>query len=259
MGILGSIKEDLKSAGTSKDAFFYVRDGDKIRVRFLQELDDGTEILFHEQWEQRIKAPCQQLFGRVCPYDDDEDIRHKKYYAWAVYNYDENRVQIFMYPVNNCSPVPLLLEMSEAYGTVMDRDYIICCSGKQKDKRFSVVPGDKNKFRIQKARPFSRKKILELVDKAFPVEKADEEPETESGAYEGMRPRKLYDLCMERGIEAEIRKPEKYYINLLEEYDRQQEDWGDADTSEDEYDDEWGSEDDGFMNVPEGEEELPWN
>ena len=53
-----------------------------------------------------------------------------------------------------------------------------------------------------------------------------------------MTPLKLYKLCKEREIEAEKKKPAKYYINLLEEYDNAQEDWGEEEDedSEDDWD-----------------------
>ena len=50
-----------------------------------------------------------------------------------------------------------------------------------------------------------------------------------------MSPRELYELCKERDIEVETRKPAKYYINLLKEFDEAQDDWGDSD--EDEWED----------------------
>lgn len=52
-----------------------------------------------------------------------------------------------------------------------------------------------------------------------------------------MPAKELYALCKEREIEAKPRKSEKYYINLLEEYDEAEDDWGDDDD-----DDEWEEE-----------------
>lgn len=41
--------------------------------------------------------------------------------------------------------------------------------------------------------------------------------------YKGMKAKELYDLCVEREIDAEKRKPATYYIELLSEYDAEQE------------------------------------
>ena len=52
--------------------------------------------------------------------------------------------------------------------------------------------------------------------------------------YSEMSAKELYDLCKERGIKVAPKKPAKYYINQLEEWDAAQEDWG-----EEEDEDEW--------------------
>ena len=182
-----------------------------------------------------------------------------------------------MFPVNNCSPIPALMAMYENYGTITDRDYVISVSGKQQNKTFSVVPMDKVKFRNEKAKAYSEKAILKMLDKAFPCDATEsddedeapkkrapkstgkkntrkpepeddededddydtegwEEEEEEDNAvdYSEMTAKELYNLCKDRGIKVAPRKPAKYYINQLEEYDAAQEDWGEEDEWEDE-------------------------
>ena len=184
-----------------------------------------------------------------------------------------------MFPVNNCTPIPALIAMYENYGTITDRDFVISVSGKQQNKTFSVVPMDKVKFRNEKAKPYSDKAILKMLDKAFPCddveddeddeeevapkkraskskatkkvsksepvevdddydEEWEEEDDEEVIDYSEMSAKELYNLCKERGIEAKPKKPAKFYINLLEEYDSAQDDWGEEDEDGD-YDDEW--------------------
>ena len=54
-----------------------------------------------------------------------------------------------------------------------------------------------------------------------------------------MSPKELFKLCKERKIKDAVpKKPKKFYINLLEEYDSAQDDWGDEDD-----DDEWEDDD----------------
>ena len=84
-----------------------------------------------------------------------------------------------MFPVNNCSPIPALMAMYENYGTITDRDYVISVSGKQQNKTFSVVPMDKVKFRNAKAKPYSEKAILKMLDKAFPCDDEDDDDDDE--------------------------------------------------------------------------------
>lgn len=295
MGLIDKIKSDVKKSGTNKGKFLYFREGAKIRVRFLNDMDDGMEVVFHDSFERGINVPCQEKFGRDCPYCDDEDLRTRSQYVWSVYDYDSKEVKLFMFPVNNCSPIPALMAMYENYGTLTDRDYIISTTGRQQNKTFSVVPMDKVKFRNEKAKPYSEKSILKMLDKAFPADLEDEsydddEDEIEKPAkkkpantnkkkkkpvkveepdedddydyaelededdethawdavdndedeeeidYTEMTAKELYKLCKERDIEVAPKKPAKYYINQLEEYDKANEDWADYE-DEDEWED----------------------
>ena len=281
MGLVDRIKADAKRSGQNKSKFIYFKEGVKVRIRFLTDMDDGMEVKFHDSFERSINSPCQEIFGRTCPYCEDETLRTRSQYVWSVYNYETKEVQLFMFPVNNCSPIPSLMAMYENYGTITDRDYVISVSGKQQNKTFSVVPMDKVKFRNEKAKPYSDKAILKMLDKAFPCDVNNEENEDDDGGYEeeapkkhtqkstnvkkskkpepepddddeveddyeeleededdesvnysDMSPKELYKLCNERDIEVQPKKPAKYYIQLLKEYDEAHEDWG-------EDDDEW--------------------
>lgn len=275
MGLLDKIKNDVKKSGQNKGKFIYFREGNKQRVRFLTDMDDGMEVVFHDSFERSVNVPCQESFGRDCPYCEDDSLRTRSQYVWSVYNYETKEVQLFMFPVNNCSPIPALMAMYENYGTLTDRDYVISVSGKQQSKTFSVVPMDKVKFRNEKAKPYSEKAILKMLDKAFPSDLDDEDEDEDEAPkkrapksigkkskkheveedddyeddgdweeedddkvdYSDMSPKELYELCKEREIKAAPKKPAKFYINLLEEYDQAHEDWDDEDE-----DDEWEDE-----------------
>lgn len=262
MSLLNKIKSDIKKSGSNKGKLIYLRDGDKKRIRFLEDLNDGHVFAFHDSFERNINVPCQELFGRDCPYCDDEGLRTRENYAWSVWDYDANEVKILMYPVNNYTPVPALVNMYETFGTLLDRDYMLSVTGKQQNKSFGVVNMDKAKFRNTKAKPYSEKALLKILDKAFPceesedndederdykhsktksrkqdlVDEANDEWDDEDIDYEDMSPKELYKLCKERDIECQPKKSARYYINLLEEYDQANEDWGE---DEDDDDDEW--------------------
>ena len=266
MGLIDDIKKEAAKSGASKSKIFYLKDGQKARVRFLDDMDEGLEIKFHDSYEKGINVPCQEHFGRDCDYCEDDELRTRKQYAWTIYDYESKQVKIMLYAVNNCTPVGALMAMYETYGTLSDRDYVISVAGKGSDKTFTVVPMDKNKFRNPKAKPLSEEAMMDIIDKAFPTDDVpdDEEPpkpkkskepkkppikgkkshseetggswgDDEETDYSDMSPRELYELCKERDIEVETRKPAKYYINLLKEFDEAQDDWGDSD--EDEWED----------------------
>lgn len=279
MGLVDSIKSEVKRSGQNKGKFIYFREGQKQRVRFLVDMDDGMEVTFHDSFERGINVPCQEHFGRSCPYCGDDSLRTRSQYIWSVYNYETKEVQLFMFPVNNCSPIPALMAMYETYGTITDRDYVISVSGKQQSKTFSVVPMDKVKFRNEKAKAYSEKTILKMLDKAWPCDAAtdddnddeDDEPKKRASKsvekktsskksepeedddydnepwddedadddvvdYSKMSAKELYNLCKERDIKVAPKKPAKYYVNQLEEYDSAQDDWGDEE--EDDWEDE---------------------
>jgi len=275
MGLLDKIKSDVAKSGSNKGKFIYFREGQKVRVRFLNDMDEGMEVKFHDSFERGINVPCQELFGKDCQYCEDEDLRTRSQYVWSVYDYESKEVKLFMFAVNNCSPIPALMALYETYGTLTDRDYVISVTGKQQNKSFTVVPMDKNKFRNEKAKPYSEKAILKMLAKAFPADDSegeddyedeedekpkkseknsfkpgrkpkpesenedwDEDDETEQD-YSEMTPKELYSICKDRDIECFPKKPAKYYINLLKEYDKAQDDW------DDEADDDDWEEDDG--------------
>lgn len=266
MGLIDDIKSEAKKSGSNKGKFIYFRSGNKLRIRFLQDMEDGFKLRFHDSFVKSVNIPCQELFDRTCKHCDDEDLRHRDQYAWSVWDYDAKEVKILMAPVNNASPIPSLVAMFDNYGTIMDRDYVITKNGQGTTTNYSVVPMDKAKFRNDGAKPLSRTKLLQLLDKAFPDSdgdvsdddykdeeekttvkkdkgsKKEEAKEPKKVNYKSLSPRELYDLCVEREIDAKVKKPAAYYIEKLEDDDAKHEDGWDDDGTEDE-DDDWGEDD----------------
>jgi hypothetical protein len=266
MGLLDRMKHEAAKSGASKGKFMYFRPDDKKRIRFLQELDDGLEIPFHDNFERGINVPCQEVFGKDCPYCEDEDLRTRSQFAFSVYDYDAKEVKILMQAVNQCSAIPALVNMAETYGTITDRDYVLKKTGKGSTSSFTIIPMDKNKFRNEKAKPLSKKALLKYLNQAFPCDDSEDDLEDDEDDYEDshkkpntkkkkaseddwddedsksdysdMSARELYDLCCDRDIECQKKRPAKYYINLLKEDDAVHDDWDDEeDSDEDEWED----------------------
>ena len=263
---INDLKNEIKKSGSNKGKFLYFREGEKVRVRFLTDMEDGTEIVWHDSYKEGINVPCQETFGRDCKYCEDDDLRTRNMYIWSVYDYDSKEVKLLMAAVNQCSPIPALVAMYEEYGTLLDRDFVIKQIGSGQSKSFSVIPQDKAKFRNAKAKPLSESAILKHVDKAYPDTEADEEEETpkrnktkgskrkkkpeldmnepegdwdedeQENDYESMKPTELYKLCKERNIECKPKKAKEYYIDLLEEADEESDgdDWDEEEEWEDE-------------------------
>ena len=259
MGLLDKMKQEAVKSGASKGKFMYFRPDEKKRVRFLQELDDGLEIPFHDNYEKGVNVPCQEIFGKDCPYCEDEDLRTRSQFAFSVYDYDANEVKILMQ-----AAIPALVNMAETYGTITDRDYVLKKTGKGSTSSFTIIPMDKNKFRNEKAKALSKKALLKYLNQAFPCDVSDDDDddyedshkkpntkkkkaseddwddEDSTSDYSDMSARELYDLCCDRDIECQKKRPAKYYINLLKEDDAAHDDWDDEEDSDE---DEWGDDD----------------
>jgi hypothetical protein len=265
MSLLGKIKKGVENSGSSMGKIVYTKDGSKIRIRFLQDVEDGIEVRLHDHYDRGINALCQTILDEKCPYceSEEEGWRHRDGYVWSVYDHDAKEVKLFVGFANNFSPLPSLIGMAEAYGNWVDRDYVISQTGKQLSKQLAVVPMDKAKFKNPKAKPYSKKKLIDILSKAYPInesdavgnkngkkkpkkqveiEEEDEDEDEETEGYENMSPRDLYMECIERGITAKKKQKAKYYIELLEEDDEKNKDSEEEDWEEDEEDedgDDW--------------------
>lgn len=274
MGLFDKIKGDIQKSGTNRGKFLYLKEGDKIRVRFLTDMEDGLEVVFHDSYALGVNVPCQEAFGRECKYCEDQDLRTRSQYVWSVYDYEAKEVKLLMAPVNQCSPVPQIAAVYESYGTLTDRDYEIKRQGRGQNTTYTVLPLEKKVFRNKKVKPLSEQSILKIIDKAYPDEETDYtdedeeetktktkkksetkqkgkmskymnepeeddedgwgEDEEQENDYESMKPVELYKLCKERDISCKPKKSKEYYIDLLTEADEED--------SEDEEDD-WGDDD----------------
>lgn len=269
---LSKMKSEIKKSGANKGKILYFKEGEKHRVRFLSDFEDGLEVKFHDSYALGVNVPCQEEFGRDCEYCEEEDLRTRSMYFWSVYDYEAEEVKLMMFAVNNCTPVSALASLYESYGTLLDRDYEIKKSGSGQNTQYSVVPLKERKFRNTKVKALSDEAVLKIIDKAYPADNSedveDEEPkrkkqnktkgnkdkfknkmnepeddaedwddeaEEEKEDYESMTAQELYKLCKKSGIECKPRKAKEYYIDLLEELDDEQDDeddWNDEEAGE---------------------------
>lgn len=239
-GLVSDIKDQIKKSGNSKSKLVYFKEGIKVRLRFLQDMEDGMKLLFHDSFKDGINTPCLEIFGKDCPYCGNDSLRHRDQYAWSVYDYDAKETKLLVGPANQFSPIPAFVSMFEAYGTITDRDYVVTKTGSQTNSSFGVVPMDKARFRNENAKPFSEKKALELIRKAFPTDgdSDDSGDSNDDGDYSGKTAKELYDVCKERGLEVEPRKDKDYYIDTLEADDKA----SSSSNNDDDWGDDWGDE-----------------
>ena len=182
MDLIKNMKEAIAKSGTSKKEIIYWQKESVKRIRFLQELDEGIMIQFHNNWDPQIFVPCHDP-------EDHEDCKYCKEgialqdnYIWSVWDYDSNSVRLIQFKAYGISIIPSLIEMYETFGTIKDRDYKIKKVGQGQGGSYVVTPLDKERFKNSKAKPFTEKQVREILDKAWPdkdVEAEEDEDEDE--------------------------------------------------------------------------------
>lgn len=261
MGLLDTMREEAKKSGANKKKIIYFRDGQKTRIRFLTDMEEGLTAVTHDSYKNGVSDTlCREMFDENCDMCDDKELRTRNQYVWSVWDYEAGEVKLLMQPNNQCTAVPHLISLYDNYTTLLDRDYMITRNGSGTSQSYSVIPMDKVKFRVTKAKELSREKTLQILEKAFSdtddIDDDDEKPKRKSkkaapkksnkkekeetdSLYDGMSARELYKECVERGLDVEIKKPAKHYINALEEDDLENanesddsDDWDDEENSD---------------------------
>lgn len=180
--LISEMKEAIANSGASKREIVYFAPDSTHRLRFLTELDAGTVIQMHNSYDAGIFEICRDTEDHEdCDCCKDE-IPVQEYYAWSVWDYDNNAVEIVFCKATGVSPVPAFIEMYEEFGTICDRDYKIKKVGKGTTGSFVITPLDKSKFTNKKAKAFSDDKIVQIITKAYSKKnevKDDEDDEEE--------------------------------------------------------------------------------
>lgn len=177
LNLIKKMKENIAKSGSSQRDVMYIAADSVKRVRFLQELDQGYEFLFHSNWDPKIYTLCQDPEDHENCELCDNGIPTVENFVWSVWDYDSNSVRLLVFKASGISPVPSLIEMYEEFGTIMDRDYKIKKVGKGMGSSFVVTPLDKAKFNNKKAKAKTEAEIKEIFEKAFPYGESDEEDE----------------------------------------------------------------------------------
>ena len=245
--LVADMKNQIKSAGGSKGKILFVSADSKRRIRLLQELDEGLELVFHDSFTLSVNVMCQEMVGKTCKHCGNDDLRTRKLYAFRVYDYESKEQKIMLYAANSFSPLPHFISFSETYGTITDKDYVISRAGKGKNTVYTVIPMDKAKFR-QKLKAPTEQQLLKVINKAHPdnndqVDDLDNSAsnltEADEVNYDSMDAVTLYKMCVARGIKVEKRKEAEFYADEL--YNATEVDeWGEDEPGEKEQTiDEW--------------------
>lgn len=184
---LAKLKKQIAASGQSKKGFWYVKEGQKRRIRFIKggpkdkgtDLEKGITIPWHSKWEGSravVDSPCLSQYGKDCPFCGVEDVKLRERFAWTIYDYESKEAQIFLFYANRNSPITHLAASYDEWGTVCDRDLTIARNGTGTDTTYTIIAGTPSKFRFA-VNPFSVAKILDMTWKAFGTGKLDEYPD----------------------------------------------------------------------------------
>ena len=171
---MASIKKDIsnaKSGGGFANFFGLKGTGAKCRIRFLQEFEEGMEVVFHEKFKV-AQHPCLSYYGKECPNCGNSDVKTVNQYIWQVYNYETKKKELFMFKANKSSPVPSLININDEYGTITDRDLIIVRNGEGTDTTYSILPGKEGDF-SKAVKMFKKKEIFEILIKTYNMINSD--------------------------------------------------------------------------------------
>ncbi len=180
LNLIKKMKENIAKSGSSQRDVMYIAADSSKRVRFLQELDQGFEFQFHNNWDPKIYTLCKDPEDHENCELCEQGIGIIENFVWSVWDYDSNSVRLLVFKASGISPVPSLIEMYEEFGTIMDRDYKIKKVGKGMGSSFVVTPLDKAKFNNKKAKPKTELEVKDIFEKAFPYGESDDDEEDDT-------------------------------------------------------------------------------
>ena len=167
VSLLDSIKSQIaKSGGGFKAIFRVKKPGDKVRVRFLDDFEEGVQVDFHDKWGE-FNHPCLRYMGKECPNCDNDEARTNPNYAWNVYNYETKQVEIFIFKANRTTPLAALGAVYETIGDITSQDIIIQRNGERTDTSYAVIPTGKCEKFTKVVKKYSKKKLFDVLFKAF--------------------------------------------------------------------------------------------
>lgn len=234
--VLDAIRNEINKSnnGAFKNFFKIKESGAKVRVRFLQNFEECTQIVFHDKWNG-FNHPCLEQYGKTCPNCNNPEARTNTLYCWNIYNYESKQVELFLYKANKATPIFSLMSLYEVIGDITQQDIVVQRNGTGTSTTYQCTAVPKTTKFDKQVKIFSEKKILALCLEAFNkvTDEGDEaDDEEEETSITAKRVKSL---------------PKK---KVVKEDDDDDDDAFDEDEDEDEEEDEEEEDDD-------DEEELP--
>lgn len=242
--LMDSIKKSMENKSEALTSLFFLKAGGKRKIRFLTPFDKGQMFHVHTHWDSGLRKLCLKDLGKACPYCKNADIRTTEMYVWQVWDYEDERVKLFSYAANRCTPVPGMVAFMEENGDITDCDFTIKRTGSGTDTTYALIPGKESEFKIkyklykqaeveqlmletnnwngnyevedeeegEEEEEVTKKSSSKKATKKAPPKEEEDEGEMD---YEDMSRKELYDECIKRGIKAKPKMDADYYIEKL--------------------------------------------
>ncbi len=150
-------KERPQGNSAVADLFFLTEETPRARIRFLFDFDDPRALAmpWHKNYEEKIDRPCLEQFDMEC---DDCASTNKKtrnnedVFAWAVWDYEAQRVRILVGRQNSFTLVGKLFEYYEERGSIVGRDFIAKRVPDEKNSQFTkyaLIAEDPSAFQFE--------------------------------------------------------------------------------------------------------------
>lgn len=166
--ILDAIKSEINKSnnGAFKNFFRIKESGAKVRIRFLQNFEECTQIVFHDKWNG-FNHPCLEQYGKSCPNCNNPEARTNTLYCWNIYNYETKQIELFLYKANKATPIFSLMSLYEVIGDITSQDIVVQRNGTGTSTTYQCTAVPKTSKFDKKVKIFSEKKILALCLEAF--------------------------------------------------------------------------------------------
>lgn len=173
MSLVADIRRQAQRGGSASKLKLKLADGEKLRIRFLTDMEDGLKVQWHDKFEAGIDTPCLEHYGQKCEYCEltKDECRKRPLYVWPVWVYDLKEIRYFIFPSHDTSPVMALVSYYDVYGSIMNHDFVISRTGKMLDTTYNIIPLAESEFKLaSKVKTPTPAKIMEELANAHGVD-----------------------------------------------------------------------------------------
>jgi hypothetical protein len=175
--IVETIRKALTEGGTGSSMpqeILFVKSDAPVRVRLLSEFNEPVAIIMHDKFKFMFPQPCLKYYNEPCPFHGVSGYKTVTWYAWTVWDYDNQEKKIGLWKATLASPIEQLLDLFDANGTIKDRDVTMVKVGTGPKTRVKVKAQPPTPFEGKLSKPYSEEKVMEIVKGLITVRTIDQ-------------------------------------------------------------------------------------